>query len=114
MEAIGKANNQNYIPPNPATLLSIMYTSGTTGMPKGALITHGNMTSAVIGQAHGHANTEAGDVTLSYLPLSHIYEQFVEIICLLCGGHTQVRPSGEKMLANRIILPRHRHRLSLR
>jgi long-chain acyl-CoA synthetase len=55
-----------------------MYTSGTTGMPKGALITHRNIMSASIGQLYGNAATEAGDCTLGYLPLSHIYEQVTD------------------------------------
>lgn len=55
-------------------LATIVYTSGTTGNPKGAMLTHGNITSNVL------ATTQImpfspGDITLSILPLSHILER---------------------------------------
>jgi hypothetical protein len=43
------------------------------------------MTSACCAQLVGNASTEAGDVALSYLPLSHIYEQFVEVMLMMSG-----------------------------
>jgi len=85
VEALGSQNLADFIPPSPDSLHSIMYTSGTTGNPKGALITHRNMTSACCAQLVGNASTEAGDVALSYLPLSHIYEQFVEVMLMMSG-----------------------------
>jgi long-chain acyl-CoA synthetase len=53
-------------------LATILYTSGTTGEPKGVMLTHGNLrtnaesTLAVFG-------SEPGDVMLNWLPLSHVY-----------------------------------------
>lgn len=78
VETIGRDHPHDFVPPKPEALQSIMYTSGTTGMPKGALITHRNIMSASIGQLYGNAATEAGDCTLGYLPLSHIYEQVTD------------------------------------
>jgi fatty-acyl-CoA synthase len=49
----------------------IMYTSGTTGRPKGAVLTHGNMTWNAVNQAMGMDIT-AGDRTLGLAPLFHI------------------------------------------
>ncbi|KAK9900334.1 acetyl-CoA synthetase-like protein [Cystobasidium minutum MCA 4210] len=85
VEKIGKDNLMDFIPPSPDSAQSILYTSGTTGNPKGVTISHRNIVSASIGQLHGQAETEAGDVALSYLPLSHIYEQFVEVLLIMSG-----------------------------
>ena len=50
----------------------ILYTSGTTGTPKGAELTHGNLTAAAE-IAVGLVDKGAGDVTLGALPLFHVF-----------------------------------------
>ncbi|XP_013767833.1 long-chain-fatty-acid--CoA ligase 1-like isoform X2 [Pundamilia nyererei] len=45
MMAIGKANHQEPLPPQPKDMAVICFTSGTTGKPKGAMLTHGNIVS---------------------------------------------------------------------
>lgn len=55
-------------------LATIVYTSGTTGNPKGAMLTHGNITSNVLATTEIISFTP-GDITLSILPLSHILER---------------------------------------
>lgn len=55
-------------------LATIVYTSGTTGLPKGAMLTHGNLLSNVEGIA-GNVQLSSADRSLSYLPLSHIFER---------------------------------------
>lgn len=54
----------------PEDLASIVYTSGTTGDPKGVSLTHGNLGSNLRHSTEG-LNISPGDVSLSYLPLSH-------------------------------------------
>ena len=70
-------------PTDPAML---MYTSGTTGRPKGALLSHANMLAA--GRAVGASlELTAADRVLSSLPLYHINGQCVATVApLVCGG----------------------------
>ncbi|XP_069684271.1 fatty acid CoA ligase Acsl3-like isoform X3 [Periplaneta americana] len=72
------------VPPSPDDIAIIMYTSGTTGVPKGVLITHRNMMGTM------KAFSDAvilyyDDVFMGYLPLAHVLELLVESVCLLCG-----------------------------
>ena len=74
-------------PPQPTDVATFCYTSGTTGDPKGALITHQNLVAAV-------ANLEVSDVDdfgpedvhFSYLPLPHIFERVMQINCFAFGA----------------------------
>jgi len=55
-------------------LLSIMYTSGTTGLPKGAMLTHGNVVNSTKSILTIFP-LEPGQRVLSFLPFSHIFER---------------------------------------
>ena len=71
------------------TLATIVYTSGTTGRPKGCMITHGNLTEAVrsVLSAPGvRDRVLAGDASsLFFLPLSHVLARIVSL-CLVRAG----------------------------
>src|SRR5207249_1096170 len=56
----------------PSDLATIMYTSGTTGNPKGVMLGHGNLLSNVA-QCMAAEPMRPDDVALCWLPLSHIY-----------------------------------------
>ncbi len=59
-------------------LAVILYTSGTTGRPKGAMITHGNLTSNALA-LHAIWGFAPGDVLLHALPVFHIHGLFVAL-----------------------------------
>ncbi|CAM3342597.1 long-chain fatty acid--CoA ligase [Polaromonas hydrogenivorans] len=61
-------------PPAEDELAAIVYTSGTTGKPKGVMLTHRNVVSNVLAILERVVPT-AGDVFLSFLPLSHTFER---------------------------------------
>jgi len=84
-------------PPHPATpadICTIMYTSGTTGDPKGVLISHRAVLTTVAGQRAGMDQMGGpmgerftpDDVMLSYLPLAHIFDRALEELFLAVGG----------------------------
>ncbi|WIA41277.1 hypothetical protein OEZ86_004881 [Tetradesmus obliquus] len=69
---------QPHVPPMPGDTATICYTSGTTGMPKGAVLSHGNLIANAAGSAALMAQQGAwgpGDTHLSFLPLAHIFER---------------------------------------
>jgi long-chain acyl-CoA synthetase len=69
-------------------LLALPYSSGTTGLPKGTMLTHRNLTTNNL-QFCTALNTESKDVALLFLPFYHIYGVMLTGSFLACGG-TQV------------------------
>ncbi len=68
----------------PEDLASIVYTSGTTGIPKGVLLSHGNFASNINALASIIVFNEK-DTNLSFLPLSHVLERMVTLAFLSRG-----------------------------
>ena len=83
----------------PATLAQLVYTSGTTGNPKGVMLTHGNLTANLL-QVNNHIPVVSLDYAfLSVLPLSHMFEQMGGLLVPLSRGasivHLQtIKPSA--------------------
>lgn len=70
-------------------LAVLIYTSGTGGMPKGVMLTNGNLIAAVTGFVRTNEQFElrlgADDVALSILPLAHVFELTLSLAFLLLG-----------------------------
>ncbi len=66
-------------------LACVVYTSGTTGNPKGVMLTHRNIVSNV--QGCGQViDINHNDVYLSFLPFSHTFERTVTYYLAICTG----------------------------
>nr|CDS33500.1 long chain fatty acid coenzyme A ligase 5 [Hymenolepis microstoma] len=86
--AKGREMSRTPYPSNENDRVCLCYTSGTTGTPKGVIITNKMLISTVSGALfHGNRSifTER-DVYLSYMPLAHIYEQFNLMLALSARG----------------------------
>ncbi|KAH9890055.1 acetyl-CoA synthetase-like protein [Cubamyces lactineus] len=95
VEEFGRNNMEDVVPATSDTLATICYTSGTSGVPKGVLLTHGNMAAAVYAYLHG-IEVEEDRVTMAFLPLAHIYERIVELSIVALGksiGYTTGDPT---------------------
>ncbi|KYQ93603.1 fatty acyl-CoA synthetase [Tieghemostelium lacteum] len=71
-----------HTPPQADTLATIMYTSGTTGDPKGVMLTHKNLTS-VISAVNNFVKVYDNDCHYSYLPYAHVLERII----VMCAFH---------------------------
>ncbi|CAI9178120.1 unnamed protein product [Rangifer tarandus platyrhynchus] len=88
-ENLGKENFRKPVPPAPEDLSIICFTSGTTGDPKGAILTHENIVSnasAFLKSIEGVFEPNPEDVTISYLPLAHMFERVVQAVVYSCGA----------------------------
>lgn len=69
-------------------LLTIIHTSGTTGNPKGVMLTHGNILANLEGALFWIFELRPTDKTLSYLPVSHVFERLAGHFLPLSSGAT--------------------------
>src|SRR5207237_3049164 len=74
-----------------AAVALLQYTGGTTGLPKGAMLSHGNLTSAVsiydVWGRHARAERDAIERVICVLPLFHIYALTVVMLSCIRRGH---------------------------
>jgi len=73
-------------PPAPSDIATICYTSGTTGKPKGAVISHQNLVAVSAAGLDSCMHVRNDDVYLSFLPLPHIFERIVVNSLLAMGA----------------------------
>lgn len=74
-------------------LATIVYTSGTTGRPKGCMITHGNLVNLSLNILHSEMREvlTRDSTTILFIPLAHIFARFISFQTLASGskvGHT--------------------------
>jgi len=97
----GKEDSQLSQQVKPDDLFTIMFTSGTTGVPKGVMITHGGLMAnlhAIANRLQQFMVIDETDCLVSYLPLSHIFEQLLELYMYGCGGRVGMYRGDVRLL----------------
>jgi long-chain acyl-CoA synthetase len=79
----------------PNDLAEVMFTSGTTGEPKGTMLTHGNLLSNAIVSLEVFPIGPSQRL-LSFIPLSHIFEQGPGFLLVLLAGASVVYPTSRQ------------------
>jgi malonyl-CoA/methylmalonyl-CoA synthetase len=83
--AAAEPDSHSDIAVGPDDLAAILYTSGTTGRPKGAMLTHQNLAANAL-TLHELWGFGPDDVLLHALPVFHVHGLFVAINCVLANG----------------------------
>ncbi|XP_042544791.1 long-chain-fatty-acid--CoA ligase 6 [Dipodomys spectabilis] len=89
MEDCGQENRQAPVPPQPDDLSIVCFTSGTTGNPKGVMLTHGNVVADFSGFLKVTEKVifpRQDDVLISFLPLAHMFERVIQSVVYCHGG----------------------------
>lgn len=85
---------------NPQDVAVVLYTSGTTGRSKGAMLSHANIVSNIRG-ATSHFKVDETIHTLSFLPINHVFEQVCGVLLpLSLGGKVSFCESLKKLGEN--------------
>lgn len=82
LKSIVNRRAENGMPDDIATLI---YTSGTTGEPKGVVLTHSNYDAAMKYHLERLTNVTDKDISMSFLPMSHILEKAWSYFCITKG-----------------------------
>jgi long-chain acyl-CoA synthetase len=81
---VGRAFHDEAKTVQPDDLATIVYTSGTTGEPKGVMLSHANLIANMAG-VKKVLDLNPDDTALSFLPLCHAFERIVAYIYMACG-----------------------------
>ena len=72
--------------PDTESVFTLCYTSGTTGYPKGVMLSHKNVLSTGAALQKLKITITEKDTHISYLPLAHVFERVVLIVIIARGG----------------------------
>ncbi|KAF5205941.1 Long chain acyl-coa synthetase [Thalictrum thalictroides] len=86
VQKMGEGNPSDADLPVSTDIAVIMYTSGSTGLPKGVMMNHRNVLSTVCAVMTIVPGLGSKDVYLAYLPLAHVLEIAAENIVIAVGG----------------------------
>ncbi|GMH58817.1 hypothetical protein TL16_g02692 [Triparma laevis f. inornata] len=89
-------------PPSPNDLATICYTSGTTGNPKGVLLSHANFVAVASACLETVVDLEQTDKHFSYLPLAHIFERTMHVALYKCGASVIFSSGDIRTLKNEL------------
>jgi long-chain acyl-CoA synthetase len=89
-----------HVTSDPHALATIVYTSGTTGRPKGVMLSHYNILSNAYACLRGVMATQHEDVFLSFLPLSHTFERTCGYYLPMMAGSTTAYARSIQTLAD--------------
>ena len=100
----GSSSSQSEAPPDPSDTAIIMYTSGSTGVPKGVVMTHSNLVQAIFSimptiSSVFDRGDKSQDCYISILPLAHVLELLGENIMLVFGipiGYSSTKTFTDK------------------
>lgn len=96
LELLGALFPSKRTPPTPESVATITFTSGTTGVPKGAVMTHRNFSSSLAYNLFSFTRpkTNKSNKIFSFLPLAHIFER-TSLIAYLAAGLTVGFPNKD-------------------
>ncbi|RIB07615.1 hypothetical protein C2G38_2213947 [Gigaspora rosea] len=104
LKQLGKDNRVDPVPPKAEDICCIMYTSGSTGNPKGVLLSHKNLVAAIAGiNEILKKYIRPDDTLITYLPLAHVLEFTVEHAAIWWGitlGYGNVRTLTDASVRN--------------
>nr|AEN94433.1 long-chain fatty-acid-CoA ligase FadD9 [Philodina roseola] len=103
IEAIGRHNESSLVTVEPDDILTIIYTSGSSGFPKGAMITE---RAFRIGFSHWNSIVTTDHINFSYRPLAWAADRCAVIAVLLIGGRTAFSTNDPSRLMEELALVR--------